>query len=117
MKQPDADSAEITLGNLAALLSYQADAIVSRVLSKSEAGSVTLFAFAAGQELSEHTAPFEALAYMLDGKAEFGVAGEPHHAIAGDMVRLPANIPHWVRGDGPFKMMLVMLRHPARKKE
>jgi len=84
---------------------------VSKVLTKSNAGSVTLFAFAVGQELSEHTTPFDALIHILDGAAEIGVAGDRYHAETGCLVRLPANLPHWVRADEPFKMMLVMLRH------
>jgi quercetin dioxygenase-like cupin family protein len=94
------------------LVSYQPDAIVSKVLAKSTAGSVTLFAFAAGQELSEHTAPFDALVYLVDGSAEIGLGDTRHDAEVGDLVQLPANVPHWVRAHGPFKMMLIMLRHP-----
>jgi len=94
------------------LVSYQPDAIVSKVLTKSSAGSVTLFAFAAGQELSEHTAPFDALLYVMDGSATIGVGETTGQAGAGDLVTLPANVPHWVHASGPFKMMLTMLRHP-----
>lgn len=94
------------------MVSCQPDAIVSRVLAKSAAGSVTLFAFDGGQELSEHTTPYDALAYLVDGSAAIGVSGTAHVAAAGDLVRLPANLPHWVRAQGPFKMMLIMLRQP-----
>ncbi len=99
------------LERLVDMVSYQPDAIVSKVLTKSSAGSVTLFAFAAGQELSEHTVPHEALLYLVDGSASIGVGGSTHEAHVGDLVRLPANVPHWVRANGPFKMLLIMLRH------
>jgi quercetin dioxygenase-like cupin family protein len=98
---------------LAGLVDYQADAIVSKVLSKSAGGNVTLFAFAEGQELSEHTAPFEALIYVVDGVAEIGIGADNHRAVAGDLVRLPATVPHWVKAVDPFKMLLVMLREPG----
>lgn len=104
---------EIVAGKLVNLVTYQKDAIVSKVLAKSKAGNLTLFAFAAGQELSEHTAPFEALIHVVDGAAEIGVGDDQYHAETGHLVRLPANVPHWVRAKEPFKMMLIMLRHPA----
>jgi quercetin dioxygenase-like cupin family protein len=103
---------EIVASKLVDLVGYQEDAIVSKVLTKSKAGNVTLFAFAAGQELSEHTAPFEALIQILDGAAHIGVADDKYEVDVGTLVRLPANVPHWVRADGPFKMLLIMLRHP-----
>ncbi len=101
------------VARLADLVELQADAIVSKVLARSGGGNVTLFAFDAGQELSEHTAPFEALVYVVEGEGEIGVAGEAHRARAGDLVRLPAGVPHWVRAVEPFKMLLVMLREPG----
>ncbi len=100
---------------LADLVDYQTDAIVSKVLAKSAGGNVTLFAFAAGQELSEHTAPFEALIYVLDGAAEIGIAAERHRVSVGELIRLPATVPHWVKAVQSFKMMLIMLREPAAK--
>ncbi len=112
--RPSTESISVT--KLAAHVDYQSDAIVSKVLAKSAAGSVTLFAFAAGQELSEHTAPFEALLYVVDGGAEIGVGGSRHAAAAGDLLRLPAKVPHWVKAVGPFKMLLVMLRDPGRQR-
>jgi quercetin dioxygenase-like cupin family protein len=101
---------------LAAHVDYQTDAIVSKVLAKSGGGSVTLFAFAAGQELSEHTAPFEALVYVVDGRAEIGVGGDRHAVTAGELLRLPATVPHWVKAVEPFKMLLIMLRDPGRER-
>ena len=94
------------------MVSYQPDSIVSKSLTKSSAGSVTLFAFAGGQELSEHTVPHDALAYLVDGSAALGVGGSTYEAAAGDLVRLPANVPHSVRAQGPSKMLLIMLRDP-----
>lgn len=100
---------------LAGLVDYQPDAVVSKVLAKSAGGNVTLFAFAAGQELSEHTAPFEALIYVLDGAAEIGIAEERHQVGMGELIRLPATVPHWVKAIRSFKMMLIMLREPGAK--
>jgi quercetin dioxygenase-like cupin family protein len=84
--------------------------IVSRVLVKTPAGSVTLFSFDAGQALSEHTAPFDALATILSGKAEITVGGEPTLAVAGDAVFMPANVPHALKAVEAFKMFLVMIK-------
>ncbi len=92
------------------LVHHQDGAIVSRVLLKGPAGSVTVFAFDAGQELSEHTAPYEALILMLDGEAEVQVSGEPHRVVAGDALLLPANAPHAVKATTRFKMILTMMR-------
>ncbi len=102
-----------SVSRLVDLVDYQEGSIVSKVLAKSGGGNVTLFAFAAGQELSEHTAPFEALLYILDGTAEVGVGSDKHTAGAGDLARLPANVPHWVKAAGQFKMMLIMLKHQS----
>jgi len=95
---------------LAELAAYQEGAIVSRVLSKLPAGSVTLFAFDAAQELSEHTAPFDALVQVLDGEAEITIGAQPHLLRAGEIVLMPANVPHAVRAPTRFRMLLTMLR-------
>jgi len=95
---------------LAGLVDYAPGAIVSRTVAENGGGNVTLFAFAAGQGLSEHSAPFDALVTVLDGEGVFVVGGQPHRVAAGQILRMPANIPHAVRGGQPFKMMLVMLR-------
>ncbi len=91
-------------------IDYQKDAVVSKTLIKKEAGTVTLFAFDAGQELSEHTAPYDALAHILDGAAEWRVGGQSINAPAGTVVMLPANVPHAVVARQPFKMLLTMIR-------
>lgn len=92
------------------LVSYQAGAIVSRVLLKREKGNVTLFAFDDGQSLSEHTAPFDALVQALEGKAEITVAGKPMTVKEGEIVLLPAQQPHAVKAAARFKMLLTMIR-------
>jgi len=97
-------------GPMAGAVDYQEGAIVSKVLGKTSGGSATLFAFAEGQELSEHTAPFDALIYLVEGEARIGVGQDSATATAGDLVRLPANVPHSVAALTAFKMLLIMLR-------
>ena len=92
------------------LVSYQDGAIVSRVILKRDAGNVTLFAFDAGQELSEHTAPYDALVQIVDGEAAITVAGRPHRLGTGDMILMPAHQPHALKAVSPFKMLLTMIR-------
>ena len=96
--------------NLASLVEYQTGSVVSREVVKKPTGTVTVFAFDAGQGLSEHTAPFDALVYLLDGEAEITIAGKPIAAKAGDMVIMPANQPHALKAVVRFKMLLVMIR-------
>ena len=96
--------------SIADLIGYQEGAIVSRVILKAEAGSVTLFAFDAGQELSEHTAPFDALVHVLDGEAEIRISGQPFHLKTGEAILMPADQPHAVKATKPFKMLLTMIR-------
>jgi quercetin dioxygenase-like cupin family protein len=95
---------------LAGLVDYQADAVVSKTLLKQPAGSVTLFAFDAGQELSEHTVPHDALVQVLDGEAQISIAGTPHRLRSGDAIVMPGGQPHAVRALQRFKMLLTMLR-------
>jgi quercetin dioxygenase-like cupin family protein len=95
---------------LAELVSYQEGSVVSRQITKADAGNVTLFAFDAGQELSEHTAPFDALVHILDGEAEISIAGKPFALTSGDGIVMPANQPHALRGVKRFKMLLTMIR-------
>ena len=96
--------------HLAAMVDYQAGSIVSRTLINKEKGSVTLFAFGAGQALSEHTAPFDALVQVLDGRLELTVGGAVVTAAAEEVVLLPAEVPHALRAVEPGKMLLVMIR-------
>ncbi len=95
---------------LAGLVAYQTGSVVSRQITKADAGNVTLFAFDQGQELSEHTAPFDALVHILDGAAEIRIAGQPFTLQAGDAIIMPANEPHAVRALSQFKMLLTMIR-------
>ena len=96
--------------NAAGLIDYQKDAIVSREIVKQKTGSVTVFAFDAGQGLSEHTAPFDALVQVLDGEAEITIAGKRHRVSAGELILMPAGQPHALKAVQRFKMMLVMIR-------
>jgi quercetin dioxygenase-like cupin family protein len=96
--------------NAADLIAYQADSVVSRQVLGKSTGTVTLFAFDAGQGLSEHTAPFDALASILDGAADVTIAGQPYHLEQGEMILMPANQPHALNATQRFKMMLIMIR-------
>ena len=89
---------------------YQEGAVVSRTLLKRGGGTVTLFAFDEGQSLSEHTAPFDAIAHVLDGEALITIAGVAITLRAGEMVLMPANQPHAVNAPSRFKMLLTMIR-------
>jgi len=101
---------EAVVQRLAELVTWQKGAVISRALIKKTAGTVTLFAFDEGEGLSEHTAPFEALVLVVEGKADIAVDGTPHRVEAGQSIMLPAGRPHAVRAVGPFKMMLVMIK-------
>ncbi|HQU71520.1 MAG TPA: cupin domain-containing protein [Calditrichia bacterium] len=96
--------------NPAGLIDYQDGAVVSRTIIGRKTGTVTLFAFSAGQGLSEHTAPFDALVHLLEGEAEITIAGALQHVKAGDVIILPANVPHALQSGVPFKMMLIMIK-------
>ena len=96
--------------DLMKLAEYSEGAIVSRTLIENDAGTVTLFAFDAGQGLSEHRAPFDALVQVLDGQGEFIIGEESHQVAAGQLILMPAEVPHSVRAQKRFKMMLTMLR-------
>ena len=87
--------------------------LVSRTLVQNEAGSVTAFAFAAGQGLSEHTAPFDALVQVLDGAAGITISGRSQRVAAGGMILMPAHEPHALKAQERFKMLLTMLRGQA----
>ena len=89
---------------------YQEGAVVSRILLKRGGGTVTLFAFDEGQSLSEHTAPFDAIAHVLEGEALVTIAGVALTVPAGEMVLMPANQPHAVNAPLRFKMLLTMIR-------
>jgi quercetin dioxygenase-like cupin family protein len=92
------------------LADYQEGSVVSRTVVDKKAGTVTFFAFAEGQGLSEHTAPFDALVYLVEGEAEIVISGKPIHLKGGEMVIMPANQPHALRAIRNFKMILTMIR-------
>jgi quercetin dioxygenase-like cupin family protein len=92
------------------LVEYQNGSVVSRQILKTETGNITAFAFDQGEGLSEHTAPFDALVHILDGEAHIEIGGEPHRVAAGEMILMPANVPHELRATTRFKMLLVMIR-------
>lgn len=92
------------------LVGFQDGAVVSRTVVKQQTGTVTAFAFDVGQELSEHTAPFDALVQVLDGEADITIAGERHRLRPGDMIIMPAGKPHAVKAPARFKMLLTMIR-------
>ncbi len=94
----------------ATLVECQEGSVVSRVLIRRDKGNVTLFAFDEGQELSEHTAPFDALVYLLEGNAEILISGKAFNLGAGDTILMPANRPHALRAISRFKMLLTMIR-------
>ena len=94
---------------LSEMVEYQSGAIVSRTLLKAVNASTTLFAFDAGQELSEHTTPSEALLFVIEGETVVSIRGVVHQLHAGNVITLPANQPHAVKADKQFKMLLVMM--------
>ncbi len=96
--------------NLKSLTEYQDGAIVSKEIFKKETGNVTLFAFDQDQGLSEHTAPFDAMVCILDGTAEIIITGQSHQVKEGEMIIMPADVPHALKANERFKMMLVMIR-------
>ena len=96
--------------NLGGMLDYHAGAVVSRTIIDKKTGTVTLFAFDKGEGLSEHTAPFDAMVYILDGLAEITISGKPYTLSAGEMIIMPADEPHALRAFERFKMVLTMIR-------
>lgn len=95
---------------LSRTVDYQTGSIVSRTVIDKKSGTVTLFAFDEGQGLSEHTAPFDALVYLIEGEAQITISGTPRSVHAGEMLIMPANEPHALRAVRKFKMMLIMVR-------
>jgi quercetin dioxygenase-like cupin family protein len=95
---------------MASMAEYQEGSVVSRTIIDKKVGTVTLFAFAQGQGLSEHVAPYDAFVYILDGQAEITISGKVLNLVQGEMVIMPANEPHALKAVKPFKMLLVMIR-------
>ncbi len=96
--------------DLSALVDFQPGSIVSREIISQKTGTVTIFAFDRGQGLSEHTAPFDALVYVIEGETEISISGKRHLLRQGQTIIMPANEPHALKAAKPFKMMLVMIR-------
>jgi quercetin dioxygenase-like cupin family protein len=109
-KQDSAEDLPARSLALAGLVQYQAGAVVSRTIINRKTGTVTLFAFDQGQELSEHTAPFDAMAVVLDGRAEVAIAGRSQAVRSGEMIIMPAHKPHSLKAASRFKMLLIMIR-------
>jgi len=95
---------------LSELVSYQEGSVVSKTLIDKKVGTLTMFSFGAGQGLSEHTAPFDAVVQVVDGEAEVIINGESQIVSTGQLIIMPANIPHELKAVKPFKMLLTMIR-------
>lgn len=98
---------------LTGLVGYQDGAVVSREIVSQPAGTVTAFAFDEGEQLSEHTAPFDAMAIGLDGEGDITIGGATNRVKPGEMIIMPAGVPHALRAATRFKMLLVMIKKPA----
>ena len=109
-KNSSAGSLLSPVNKMAGLVNYQDGSVVSRTLIDKNAGTVTLFAFAAGQGLSEHTAPFDALVQVIEGEAEILISGKPYCVQGGEMILMPAGQPHALKALKRFKMILTMIR-------
>ncbi len=96
--------------NLGEMLSYQQGAVVSRTLIKKDNGTATVFAFDKGEGLSEHTAPYDALVYIIEGEAEIIISGNYNRVKSDEMIIMPANEPHALKAITNFKMLLVMIK-------
>ena len=101
---------EIKASSLVDLVDYQEQAVVSKTVIEKKTGTVTVFAFDQGEGLSEHTAPFDALVYVLDGEVEITISGTPVIVKQGEMIVIPADKPHALKAVKKFKMMLVMIK-------
>jgi quercetin dioxygenase-like cupin family protein len=104
---------EVTSGQpltMTELVAYQEGSVVSRTLIDKKVGTLTVFSFDAGQGLSEHTAPYDAFVQILDGEADITIDGTVHRLTAGQMIIMPADRPHALKGGTRFKMLLVMVR-------
>jgi quercetin dioxygenase-like cupin family protein len=95
---------------LESIVQYQERSVVSKQILDKKAGTLTLFAFDKGEGLSEHTAPYDASILILDGKAEINIGGKPHNVQSGELIIMPANVPHAVKAVERFKMLLIMIR-------
>ena len=102
---------------LADAVNYADGAVVSKTLLDKKAGTLSLFSFDAGQGLSEHTAPYDATVQILDGEAEITIDGKPITVKSGELIIMPANIPHSLQAKKQFKMLLIMIREKTDRKD
>ena len=107
---PEASLPPASAQSLDELITVQPGAVASRTLRKSKTGTLTLFAFDEDQELSEHSAPFDALVQVLEGRLVITIGGEAHSVDSGQVILMPANVPHALRADTPSRMLLTMFR-------
>jgi quercetin dioxygenase-like cupin family protein len=91
-------------------IEYSSGSVVSKTLKQNPTGTITLFAFDSGQGLSEHSAPFDAVVQVIEGEGSFIIGGEEHNLKEGELIIMPANVPHAVKAVQRFKMLLIMLR-------
>lgn len=96
--------------DLKKFIGYQKGSVVSKEVIKSSNGNVSLFAFDKGEGLSEHTSPYDALIYLVEGESEIKISGKSHYLREGEMLLMPKNKPHALNATEPFKMMLVMIK-------
>lgn len=97
---------------LADLIAYQPGSVVSRVILRNEGGVMTLFAFAEGEGLTEHSSPHDATVLILDGSVRISVGDADHEVAEGEILHLPASVPHTLHGGGAFKMLLTLMKNP-----
>lgn len=107
---PEIDSLVAQPLNLVSLIKYQKGSVVSRTIIDKNAGTITLFAFDESQGLSEHTAPYDAFVYIIDGEANITISGKPFRLKKGELTIMPANEPHAISAVTEFKMLLAMIR-------
>lgn len=113
---PDPNASALSSpSSLAGLIDVQEGSVVSRTLVKKATGTVTLFAFDQGEGLSEHSTPHDALVQIVEGAATVTVGGTPHQVGAGEVLLLPADIPHALTAPEPFKMLLTMIREAKQE--
>ena len=110
MKENQGENLFVQSQKLADLIEYQEGSVVSRTIIDKETGTVTLFAFDEGQGLSEHTAPFDAIVYALDGVVEVTISDKKSQLTKGEMIIMPANEPHTLKATKRFKMLLTMIK-------
>lgn len=96
--------------NLDNEIQYSKNSVVSKTLIDKGIGNITLFSFDAGQGLSEHTSPFDAVVHIIDGEAQITINGNSQTVKNGEMIIMPANVPHALHANIPYKMLLTMIR-------